>query len=102
MLFEWNDDKREKTIKDRGIDFIDAAMIWNDPIRQERADYRENYGETRYQTIGKVHFGILLVVYTERASEDGEEIVRIISARKADKRERKEYETMTFSSRLIG
>ena len=101
MLFDWDENKREKTIRERGIDFIDAAFVWEDPFRQERIDWRHNYGETRIQTIGKVSFGILLVVYTERFREDGEEVVRIISVRKANKKERKEYESRTFHLRRI-
>lgn len=99
MQFEWDDEKREKTLRDRGIDFIDAALIWKDPMRQERVDWRQNYGETRMQTVGKSKLGILLVVYTERVYEDGDEYIRIISARKASKKERQEYETMTFRAR---
>lgn len=101
MIFEWDEDKREKTIRERGIDFVDAAKIWKDPMRQERADSRQNYGEIRMQTIGRSELGLLFVVYTERGIEDGEEVVRIISARKADKRERRDYETMSFSTRIV-
>ena len=38
MQFEWEEEKREKTIRERGIDFVDAAKVWNDPQRQERVD----------------------------------------------------------------
>ncbi|WP_075184715.1 BrnT family toxin [Teredinibacter haidensis] len=101
MLFDWDEEKRNKTLLERGIDFIDAAFVWEDPFRQERADERNNYGEKRIQTIGKVSFGILLVVYTERVREDGKEVIRIISVRKAGRKERKEYETRTFALRRI-
>ena len=101
MLFDWSDDKRKKTLLERGIDFVDAAMIWEDPRRQERADHRHNYGEKRIQTIGRVRFGVLLVVYTERFSDSGQEVVRIISARLANKKEREEYESKTFHLRRI-
>ncbi len=101
MLFDWNDDKRNQTLMDRGIDFIDAALVWDDPFRQERLDHRYHYGEKRIQTIGRVSFGILLVVYTERINQDGVEVIRIISARKASKRERAEYQTRTFHLRKI-
>jgi uncharacterized protein len=101
MIFDWDDDKREKTLRERGIDFIDAAMVWSDPKRQERLDLRRDYGEKRIQTIGAVSFGILLVVYTERVQEDGQEVVRIISVRKASRKERQEYETRTFHARKI-
>ncbi len=99
MLFDWDDDKREKTLIERKIDFIDAARVWDDPQRQERVDLRHNYGEKRIQTIGKVSFGILLVVYTERVNENGQDVNRIISARKASQKERKEYEARTFHLR---
>ncbi|PID43019.1 MAG: hypothetical protein CSA52_02015 [Gammaproteobacteria bacterium] len=101
MLFDWDESKREKTLRDRGIDFIDAALVWDDPGRQERTDHRQNYGEVRIQTIGRVSFGILLVVYTERVNENGQDVVRIISARMANKKERQEYESHTFHLRRI-
>jgi uncharacterized DUF497 family protein len=97
-------EKRNKTLIDRGIDFIDAAFVWEDPFRQERIDEINAYGEKRVQTIGKVSFGILLVVYTERVREDGNDVIRIISVRKAgrkERKERKEYEAKTFNLRRI-
>ncbi len=101
MLFDWDDKKREKTLTERKIDFIDAVLVWEDPRRQERLDLRHNYGEDRIQTIGKVSFGILLVVYTERINENDEEVARIISVRKATRKEREEYENHTFHMRRI-
>jgi len=99
MLFDWDEDKREKTLIKRRIDFVDAARVLEDPRRQERVDFRHNYEEKRIQTIGKVSFGILLVVYTERVNENDQEIIRIISARKASRKERTEYENHTFHLR---
>jgi uncharacterized DUF497 family protein len=101
MLFDWDDDKRKKTLLERGIDFMDAALVWDDPKRQERTDHRVSYGEKRVQTIGSVRFGVLLVVYTERFNENGQEVIRIISARLANKKERRDYETRTFHLRRI-
>jgi len=101
MQFEWDEKKRQDTKRERGIDFIDVTKIWDDPMRQERIDQRQDHGEVRIQTIGKVHFGILFVVYTERVYEDGEEVIRIISARLANKRDREEYMKMTFHARNI-
>lgn len=100
MQFEWDEDKREKTLRERGIDFVDAALIWKDPKRQECADNRHSYGESRMQTIGASRLGLLFVVYTERVYEDGQEFIRIISARKANRREQSDYESMTFRMRL--
>jgi len=63
ISFEWNEKKRERTLRERGIDFIDAARVWEDPHRQERVDPRSKsveYGETRIQTLGRViSLGIL-------------------------------------------
>ncbi len=100
MQFEWDEDKREKTLRERSIDFVDAIKIWRDPRRQERVDHRKQYDEIRMQTIGMSKLGLLFVVYTERAYEEGEEVIRIISVRKANKREKRDYETMTFHARL--
>ena len=101
MIFEWDPEKRKKNILERKIDFIDAALVWDDPMRQERIDHRKEYGETRYQTIGRVRFGILFVVYTARVNVDGEDVIRIISVRKASKRDKMEYELKTFHLRRI-
>ncbi|NOX92430.1 MAG: BrnT family toxin [Gammaproteobacteria bacterium] len=101
MLFDWDDKKREKTLIERRIDFIDAVLVWEDPKRQERVDLRRNYSEKRIQTIGKVSFGILLVVYTERVNINNQEVARIISVRKANRKEREEYEDHTFHLRKI-
>lgn len=96
MIFEWDENKRLITLRERGIDFIDMAKVWNDTNRQERADHRFKYGEKRIQTIGKFMYDIFFVVYTERRYEAGEEIIRIISARRANKKERDLYISHTF------
>lgn len=100
MEFEWDEAKRQKTLHERGIDFIDAALIWDDPLRQERVDTRNEYGETRYQTIGQGPLGILFVVYTIRTYSDGELVNRIISARRAKKKEIEQYKSRIFKQGL--
>lgn len=96
MEFEWDENKRQKTLFEQGIDFIDAALIWDDPLRQQRVDTRNEYGETRYQTIGKGPIGILFVVYTVRVYEKGIPVNRIISVRRANKKDIEQYESRTF------
>ena len=81
MEFEWDENKRLKTLRERGIDFIDMVEIWDDPKRQEVLDLRENYGEDRYQMIGQVKYNIYFIVYIERGYEDGAEVIRIVSAK---------------------
>jgi uncharacterized DUF497 family protein len=89
--------KRQKTLLERGVDFIDAVLIWDDMFRQERSDSRKDYGEARFQTIGKGAFGILFVVYTVRIYADGKPINRIISARPANRRDIEQHEKRSFS-----
>ena len=101
MEFEWDESKRLKTLRERKIDFIDMIDLWDDPMRQEVRDMRHNYGEPRYQTIGRSKFNIYFVVYTERAYEDGTEVVRIISARRANASERELYSKRKFSARVV-
>ena len=101
MEFEWDENKRLKTLRERKIDFIDMIDLWDDPKRQEVRYLRHDYGEPRYQTIGRSKFNIYFVIYTERVYEDGAEVIRIISARRANKRERALYDNMTFSARVV-
>ena len=100
MEFEWDENKRQKTLLERGIDFIDAVLIWDDPFRQERVDSRNNYGEVRYQTIGKGDLGVLFVVYTVRVYDGGKPVNRIISVRPAKKQDIEQYESRTFKHGL--
>ncbi len=100
MEFEWDENKRLKTLEQRGIDFWDAVLIWDDPFRQERVDNRKDYGERRFQTIGKGPVGILFVAYTVRTYEDGKLVNRIISVRPAKKGEIEMYKERTFPKGL--
>ena len=82
MLFEWDQEKSERNRRDRGLDFADAALIFDGPT-QTAIDERQDYGEERIIAIGVVDGIILVVVYTDRG-----DVRRIISARHANKRER--------------
>ena len=73
-----------------GIDFDDAIAVFDDPIMLSIVDPR-SYGEMRYHAIGAVEGRVLFVVYTKRGSE----VFRIISARKASRRERTAYTLQT-------
>jgi len=85
---EWDDDKNEKNKRDHeGLGFEDAQHVFADPERLERLDRSEKNtsGEERWQTLGMVG-KVLFVVYTERGKNK-----RIISARIAEKHERRSY-----------
>jgi uncharacterized DUF497 family protein len=85
MEFEWDSVKNQRNIEKHGIDFMDAVRIFERPTLTV-VDNRRNYGEKRIAAMGTIEDVILYVVYTVR---DG--IWHIISARRANRRERKKY-----------
>lgn len=88
MQFEWDGAKDRKNIAKHGIPFRTAILVFADPNRIEKYDDVHSLDEDRYLTIGEIDgtFMVLTIVYTERS-----ETIRIISARRATKREREEY-----------
>ena len=94
--FAWDEDKNlSNQRKHDGIGFELAVRVFLDPLRLTRRDRIEDH-EERWQTIGIVH-GITLLIVAHTITEEDEdgqlsETIRIISARKADKSERKRYE----------
>jgi len=95
MEFEWDDDKNRLNFAKHCVDFADALHVFIDDNRVERRNVRFMYGEERWQTIGSTDKGVLFVVYTERNSGA---TIRLISARKANKRERAAYAKGNFVS----
>jgi uncharacterized protein len=90
MRFEWDARKdRSNRRKHSGLDFETAARVFNDPNVQSAIE-RIIENEVRWQTLGLVEDQVLLVAHTWE-EYDGEEIVRLISARKASKRECRRY-----------
>lgn len=92
MRFEWDDAKdRSNQAKHDGIDFEIASRVFADPYLLLRKD-RVADGEERWHAIGAVRRLVLLVVHVYREEgANGEETIRIISAREANARERRSY-----------
>jgi len=92
MQFEWDGEKNRTNQEKHGVAFESAALIFNDPYIMLRKD-RIGDGEQRWHAIGAVEGAVLLVVHVYRMeNENGEqETIRIISAREANKRERRIY-----------
>jgi uncharacterized DUF497 family protein len=86
---EWDENKNRTNRSKHGIEFETAALVFEDPNLITRQD-RDVDGEQRWQTIGYAE-GILTVAHTAQASGD-DEVIRIISARRATRGERKLYE----------
>jgi uncharacterized protein len=85
LEFEWDEEKRISNIEERGVDFI-AALIFEGPVITQE-DRRENYGEKRFRSLGKVDDEYYVVAYTWRGST-----CRIISAWRVDEEGKKRYE----------
>jgi uncharacterized DUF497 family protein len=72
-----------------GVYFEDAVPVFFDPGRIESLDDSSDYGEQRWATIGLAEQAVLVVVYTIR--DPNGNVVRLISARKASRHERRKY-----------
>jgi uncharacterized DUF497 family protein len=92
MQFEWDENKNALNKTKHGVSFEDAQSVFNDPLHISKLDYRFSYFEERWITIGTTSNLELLVVANLFFSDDGEEIIRIISARHANPNERSIYE----------
>jgi len=88
-VFTWDETKRRANLAKHGIDFRDAARIFDGPLVTVE-DTRERYDEPRYVALGLLEGVVVSVVYAER--RDG---ARIISIRKALK-----HETRFFFSQI--
>jgi uncharacterized protein len=74
--------KREWTLRERGLDFVDAAEVFADAAAITRLDAREDYDEDRYQTFGCLRGRLVMVGWTPRGDAR-----QVFSMRKANDRE---------------
>jgi uncharacterized DUF497 family protein len=88
MNFEWDTQKAVSNKRKHGISFDDAADALRDPDIVEDLDVNDDYDEDRMIAYAKLDGQILVIIYTLR-----DDIFRIISARRAEKHERKHYES---------
>ncbi len=86
--FEWHAAKARKNYRDHGVTFDTAKRAFSDPFAVALIDERENYGEERFNLLGMVEGRLLNVAYVEREGR-----IRLISARRATKKERDDYFT---------
>ena len=88
MEFEWDPEKDAANVRRRRVSFNEAATVLEDPLSTTFPDEAHSEGEMRFVTVGVSQRGRLLVVaHTER-----NDTIRIISARRATRREREFYE----------
>lgn len=90
MELEWDEEKRQKALRERGMDFAD--LVWIDfESTTTRPDLRKDYGEPRFNTFGYLHGRLVTFCWTTRGSR-----IRVISMRKANDREKKEFEACSL------
>ena len=89
MEFEWDPEKEQANIQKHGVDFTEAATVFGDPLELTISDPDHSIGEYQFLSMGhSVRNRILVVSYTERENR-----IRIISARTASPKERRQYES---------
>lgn len=88
MRFVWSDRKNEINFKKHSVSFQDAAQVFFDENAITRSDFHHSESEQRFNVIGLSSIGLLFVVFIETTDD----LIRIISARKVAKKERRLYE----------
>jgi uncharacterized DUF497 family protein len=89
LTFEWDPQKAESNLEKHGVSFEEASTVFRDPLSLTIDDPIHSKDEERMVQIGISHKNrLLVVVHTERQDN-----IRIITARKASKKERNNYES---------
>jgi uncharacterized DUF497 family protein len=81
MRFSWSESKRQLNLQEHGLDFVDAARVFDGPTYTYEDD-RFHYSEQRYVTLGLLEEVVVSIVHTETPR-----LIRVISFRKATKHE---------------
>lgn len=92
LRFEWDAAKAAANLRKHGVSFELAVRVFADPLAISHQDRIED-GESRWQTLGRVDgmLLLLLVAHTVRDEDEGE-VIRIISARAATRKEKRDHE----------
>ncbi len=91
VQFEWDPAKAARSLAKHGVSFDEASTVFGDPLAATILDPQHSAGEPRFVTIGLSTSRRLIVV----AHAEREDRIRIISARRATRRERRTYESET-------
>ncbi len=91
-MFSWDTRKALGNLKKYGVSFEEAATVFGDAEALDWDDPEYSLQEHRFKRLGASLSGrIVIVVYAPRRLKDGKEIIRIISARQATRKEREAY-----------
>lgn len=97
MRFVWDERKSRQNLAKHKVSFETAQLVFDDPCALSMKD-RVVEGEQRWQTLGLAGGAVVLLVAHTFVEEHGEEVIRIISARKATRHEREAYEESHWAS----
>lgn len=92
MRFEWDPAKARSNRGKRHVSFDDAMLVFEDPFALFEKDRTDRGVEVRWQALGLAGGVILLLVVHTARDEGGDEVIRLISARRATRKERNRYE----------
>lgn len=96
MEFEWDEKKNRENLQKHGFDFTDAWQLFKNPLLV-KPDTRKDYGEDRWIGIGRmINRVVAVLVFTKREKE----MIRVISMRRASKKECNNYEK-NIENRLV-
>ena len=88
LNFEWDERKAKSNLAKHGVNFAEASTVFGDPLSLTIPDPAHSQAEERFIILGTSFAGkLLVVVHTERGDN-----IRIISARRASRREKRDYE----------
>jgi hypothetical protein len=91
-MFSWDVAKALKNYEKHGVSFEDATTVFDDPLSWEWEDIEHSEREQRLKRLGVSAQGWMLVlVYTKRSLENGTQTIRLITARRASRKERQIY-----------
>lgn len=94
MDFEWDIRKEALNMRKHGVSFEEAKKIFFDPFHLSIPDVSHSENEDRWITIGQAFNKelIIVVIHTYRENDDEEMKIRLISARKATSKEKRQYQ----------
>lgn len=91
MRFEWDEQKNQQNLRKHDVRFDTAMLVFDDPYALTQRDFTFA-DEERWITVGAIGAGSILLVVHTFYEKQGEEVIRIISARAAESHERRAYE----------
>ena len=98
IIFNWDSNKAKRNFSKHGITSEEAKSVFYDDHARLIPDPNNSFGEQRFLLLGISHHSNVLIV--SHCYREPDEYIRIISARKADKHERKQYEGFRYARKL--